>query len=239
MLFSSPAEAGQLQSWQFSSRENRLTFTTDEGVLPSVQLVSDPMRLVIDLPETSLGRSRVSQSAINGIHEIRLAQFNHNTTRIVIELSPGYTIDPDQVKVQGTSDTNWTVQLPSPQQSEAMRSNPDRSTSGRATRFSGGASSSTGLSTGLSTASGTVLEGVRVTQDGFFFSTSGQNPNLTQEYSDDRRQLTLELKDTALSPRLTQRDITVDRYRISRIQLVPIEGKKSARGSDCPGHSRR
>ncbi len=221
LLFSSPAEAGQLQSWQFSSRENRLTFTTDEGVLPSVQLVSDPMRLVIDLPRTSLGRSRVSQSATNGIHEIRLAQFNANTTRIVIELSPGYTIDPDQVKVQGTSDTNWTVQLPMPQQSEAMRSNPDRATSDRAGRGSGGASSSTGLST----ASGTVLEGVRVTQDGFFFSTSGQKPNLTQEYSDDRRQLTLELKDTALSPRLTQRDITVDRYRISRIQLVPLEGR--------------
>lgn len=213
LLFSSPAEAGQLQSWQFNSRENRLTFTTDEGVLPSVQLVPDPMRLVIDLPGTRLGRSRISQSADDGIREIRLAQFNANTTRIVIELSPGYTIDPTQVKVQGASDTNWMVQLPTPQQNEAEQ-NFDRLT---------GASSGTVSGTSTTT-SGTVLEGVRVTQDGFFFRTSGQKPNLVQEYSDDRRQLILELKDTALSPRLTQRDITVDRYRVSRIQLVPVEG---------------
>jgi N-acetylmuramoyl-L-alanine amidase len=216
LLFSSPAEAGQLQSWQFNSRENRLTFTTDEGVLPSVQLVPDPMRLVIDLPGTRLGRSRINQSADEGIREIRLAQFNANTTRIVIELSPGYTIDPTQVKVQGANDTNWTVQLPTPQQNEAEQ-NLDRA-------ISGGASSSTVSSTTSSTTSSTVLEGVRVTQDGFFFRTSGQKPNLVQEYSDDRRQLTLELKDTTLSSRLTQRDITVDRYRVTRIQLVPVEG---------------
>ncbi|MBI4781828.1 MAG: N-acetylmuramoyl-L-alanine amidase [Oscillatoriophycideae cyanobacterium NC_groundwater_1537_Pr4_S-0.65um_50_18] len=217
LLPASPAEAGRLQSWEFSTRENRLTFTTDESVLPSVQLVPDPTRLVIDLPGTTLGRSRVNQLIGGSIREVRVAQFNAQTTRIVIELNPGYTLDPEQVQVQGSTNENWTVQLPAPQQSEVS--------------FSSSASNRPSASLAQADAVvdpadvGTQLEGVRITQDGFFFRTTGEKPNVVQEYSDDRRQLTLELEDTALSPRLTDRDIAVDRYQVSRIQLAPMEGK--------------
>ncbi|HEY9628777.1 MAG TPA: N-acetylmuramoyl-L-alanine amidase [Coleofasciculaceae cyanobacterium] len=212
LLSASPAEAGRLQSWEFSTRENRLTFTTDESVLPSVQLVSDPTRLVIDLPGTTLGRSRVNQLIGGSIREVRVAQFNAQTTRIVIELNPGYTLDPEQVQVRGNTNENWTVQLPAPQQSEAFSS----STSNRPSLAQAVVDPAD---------AGTQLEGVRITQDGFFFRTTGEKPNVVQEYSDDRRQLTLELEDTALSSRLTDRDIAVDRYQVSRIQLAPIEDK--------------
>lgn len=113
-LFCSPAEAGKLLSWQFESKDNRLVFITDEGVQPTAQLLARPTRLVIDLPGTSLGRKTVKENYSGRIRSLRVGQFDEQTTRIVIELAPGYTLDPDQVKFRGTSSNQWTVTLPSP-----------------------------------------------------------------------------------------------------------------------------
>lgn len=49
------------------------------------------------------------------IQSVRVGQFDDYTTRIVIELAPGYSIDPQQVRFVGTSPRYWTVQLPTPQ----------------------------------------------------------------------------------------------------------------------------
>ena len=49
-----PAEAARLQFWRFDPQENRLTFTTDDSIQPTAQLLSNPTRLVIDLPGTTL-----------------------------------------------------------------------------------------------------------------------------------------------------------------------------------------
>ncbi|HEY9663649.1 MAG TPA: AMIN domain-containing protein, partial [Allocoleopsis sp.] len=115
LVFSLPAEAARLQLWRFDQSNNRLTFSTDEQVQPRAQLISNPTRLVIDLPDTMFGRSQVEQSLDGAIRSIRVAQFDATTTRIVIEMSPGYTLDPQQVSVRGTSPTQWVVQLPAPQ----------------------------------------------------------------------------------------------------------------------------
>ncbi len=113
--FTAPAEAGQLTAWQYQSGQNQLQFTTNEGVQPRAQLVFDPTRLVIDLPGTTIGAVSTSQTIGAAIQTIRIGQFDGQTTRIVIELSSGYTIDPQQVRFRGLSPTEWTVQLPLPQ----------------------------------------------------------------------------------------------------------------------------
>lgn len=110
-----PAQAGELSTWHFDANQNRLDFTTNADVQPRAQLVFDPTRLVIDLPGLDLGEEAISQPIGGAIQQIRIGQFDAETTRIVIELSPGYTIDPQQVKFRGLSPTQWTVQLPPPQ----------------------------------------------------------------------------------------------------------------------------
>ncbi|MBD3883302.1 N-acetylmuramoyl-L-alanine amidase [Phormidium tenue FACHB-886] len=224
LLSVSPASAGELRSWQFT--DNELTLTTDDGTQPRVELVSNPTRLVIDLPGTTLGRSRINQSVGGAIREIRVAQFNAQTTRFVIELSSGYTIDPDEVEVRGSSAEQWTVQLPEPERStEALSLSDPLPIPVTALPPTGTLTPSTPAaqpSLAQAIEADTQLEEVRVTQDGFFFRTSGDKPDIEQEYSNDRRQLVIELEDTAISPRLTQRDLPVDRYRVSRIQLVQV-----------------
>lgn len=114
-LFSSPADAAKLLLWRFDANQNRLVFTTAGGVQPKAQLLANPTRLVIDLPGITLERPTINQAGRGAIQEIRVGQLNDQTTRIVVELAPGYTLDPQQVKFQGISPTEWSVQLPTPQ----------------------------------------------------------------------------------------------------------------------------
>lgn len=113
VLVAAPAFAG-VRSWQFDERQNRLEFTTDEGVQPQAQLVSNPTRLVIDLPGVNLGRSKLEKSYRGNIRAVRIGQFTPQMARIVVELAPGYTLDAQQVKFRGLTSRQWTVQLPTP-----------------------------------------------------------------------------------------------------------------------------
>jgi N-acetylmuramoyl-L-alanine amidase len=111
----SPVRAGELSSWRFDSSNNRLEFSTETGVQPRAQLITEPTRLVIDLPGTTWGRSQVLE-ALSGssFKNLRINQYDENTARIEVELAPGYTIDPAQIQFRGISPTQWTVQLPQP-----------------------------------------------------------------------------------------------------------------------------
>ncbi len=118
VLFSSPALAGQLTYWKFYPNRNQLVFSTDEGVQPKAQLIFNPTRLVINLPGTTLGGPTVYEEFGGTIRRMRVAQFDDQTTRLVIELAPGYIIDPDQVIFKGSSPRQWSVQLPIPEQEQ-------------------------------------------------------------------------------------------------------------------------
>ena len=115
LCFTAPAQAGKLLFWRFDAAQNRLNFNTDSRVQPTAQLIPNPTRIVIDLPGTTLGRPTVNQPIGGAIVSLRVAQFDPFTTRLVIEMAPGYTVDPQQVKVRGITPSQWTVELPTPQ----------------------------------------------------------------------------------------------------------------------------
>lgn len=113
-LLSSPAQAARLNAWHFDIKHNKLEIKTQGRVQPKAKLVFNPTRLVVDLPGTDLKRTTVKRN-IGGVYRsIRVGQVDKKTTRVVIELSSGYQLDPQQVKFHG-SPTNWTVQLPKPE----------------------------------------------------------------------------------------------------------------------------
>lgn len=114
-LLCAPAKAGSLESWNFNRNLRQLDLTTDEGVQPRVFLMTNPARLVIDLPNTTLERSQSNQRIDSLIKEIRLGQVDAQTTRMVVELAPGYTLDPTKVRVRADSSTRWVLQLPNPE----------------------------------------------------------------------------------------------------------------------------
>ncbi|MFM7424446.1 MAG: N-acetylmuramoyl-L-alanine amidase [Elainella sp.] len=114
-----PAQAGEITTWHYDDNQLQFQFATDADVQPRAQLVFDPARLVIDLPGMQLDQP-ITQEIGGTVQRIRIGQFDAQTARIVIELAPGYTLDPQQVRFRGFSPTQWLVQLPQPSAQSAQ-----------------------------------------------------------------------------------------------------------------------
>ncbi|BBD60128.1 peptidoglycan glycosyltransferase [Nostoc sp. HK-01] len=113
VLLSSPVRASRLESWSFDTAQNQLNITTVSGVKPRAFLIQNPTRLVIDLPGTQLNTNTVRKNFGSTVREIRVGKVDDNTTRLVVELAPGYTVDPNKLLLQGDSSTHWIVKFPS------------------------------------------------------------------------------------------------------------------------------
>lgn len=114
-LFGSlPAKAtARLQTWQFDTGQNRFMFTTEGGVQPQVSVSHSPSQLVIDLPGIVTDEAVGDQLIGGAVRAVKVMQADARTTRIVLDLDPRYTLDPQQVKVWGLTESQWVVQLPS------------------------------------------------------------------------------------------------------------------------------
>ncbi len=215
-----PAQAGQLLNWGYNPRQNQLEFTTDEGVQPRAQLVTNPSRLVIDLPGTKFGRKQLIQPIVNapGVKSLRVGQFDPQTARLVIELDAGYAIDPLQVKFEGISPRQWRISLPTPTPQAAT---PDSTTGVEVPSPSGGGYTPPPVynPTPLPTLARTQVQGFQVTGDGFFIRTTGEAPQIQVSKSFDRRQVYIDLAGTTLAPNASPRDSIVNQRGISRAIL--------------------
>ena len=190
-LLAGAAEAARLQSWRFDASENRLYITTDGGVQPKAQLIFNPTRLVIDLPGTSLGSPSTSKPLSGAIESVRVGQFDNNTTRIVVELRDGFTLDPQQVKFRGISPSEWTVDLPTPVRAGTQNSVSEPG----GERLSVASSAPTAQS-----AEATVVQNVQVTADGFLVRTAGSRPQINFQQSRAGDIATLDIEGATLAP---------------------------------------
>jgi N-acetylmuramoyl-L-alanine amidase len=114
-LLATPADAGQLASWKFDPTRNRLDFKTDAGVQPKAVLLFNPTRLVIDLPGISFPKSTITQKLTGNFRSLRVGQFDGGTARLVLELQPGYTLNPKRVQFTGENPIDWYVNIPVPE----------------------------------------------------------------------------------------------------------------------------
>lgn len=235
-MLSSPAQAAKLQSWRFDVLQNRLEINTEGAVQPKAQLVFGPTRLVIDLPGTKFGRPQLTQPVANstGIKSVRVGQFDAQTARIVVELNPGYTLDPNQIKFVGITASRWTVQLPNPETETAsaprniysvVKSEPKDSVS-NVTVANKDNETETVKENGIvvNTFEGpTQIEKLQVTGDGFFLRTSGVNPEIKEvSRNSDKGIINIDIANATLSSRV-QRDMIIDKYGVNRISLTQLE----------------
>ena len=200
-----PAWAGELVFWDFNEQRRQLQFRTDGGVQPQAQLIPNPSRLVIDLPGTTLDRSLVDRNYGGNIRTIRLGQFTRDTARLVIELAPGYTLDPSQIKFEGRSPSNWVVDIPEP---ELITSNQ---------------SSQIITDEQIGEAIGQAEDGflddrLQVTQGGFYLRLNTTSTGrVTSKQDGDRLEFTL--NGLQLPQELTNQSVNVNRYKVQQIAL--------------------
>jgi N-acetylmuramoyl-L-alanine amidase len=229
LMLSSPTLAAKLESWRFDRNQNLLEINTNSAVKPEAQLVFTPTRLVIDLPGVKFGRSQLTQQIGGGIREIRIGQFDEQTTRIVLELSPGYTLDPKQVKFVGKSANRWTVQLPklaSDSNSSATNNNTNNNNnnynlvgidSQAKPEFSPIAK------TANSRRGTTQIESLQITGDGFFMRTNGGNPQTRIIRSRDQTTVFIDILDATLSANLTQGNLAVNKHGVDSIGFTQLQ----------------
>ncbi|MDH6102817.1 N-acetylmuramoyl-L-alanine amidase [Chrysosporum ovalisporum ANA283AFssAo] len=230
VLLSSPAVAAKLESWRFDANQNRLEIDTNGAVQPEAQLIFNPTRLVIDLPNTTFGRKQFTQPIGGAVRAVRVAQFDPQTTRIVVELSPGYTLNPQQVQFENVSARRWRVQLPRPtlDTSAALATvsqpEPSRNIYNVVTVDSDDDTKpdfSNSIVASL-TPGGTQLKRLLVTGDGFFIRTNGGNPEVKINRSRDRSTIFMDIADASLSTSLTQQNNEINRHGVSRIEFTTL-----------------
>ncbi|BAY26262.1 cell wall hydrolase/autolysin [Calothrix sp. NIES-2100] len=220
-LLSSPTLAARLESWRFDTEQNQLEINTAGAIQPKAQLIFNPTRLVIDLPQTVFGRPQVTQPVGGAIRSVRVGQFDPETTRIVIEITPGYTLDPQQVKFTGISANRWIVKLPKPEVVKSPSAN-----SNVYNTVTTDAVTKPEISQVVNTANGiTQIENLRVTGDGFFIRTSGGNPKIQVNRSSDRQAINIDITGASLSPKLEQRDVLINRYGVNRIIFSQLQAQ--------------
>lgn len=210
LLTAGPAWAGRLVSWRFESGQNRLLFYTDSAVQPTAQLIPNPTRIVVDLPGVTLGRPTVNQPIGGTISNLRVAQFDSYTTRLVIELAPGYTVDPQKVVVKGRTTTQWEVVLPPPQYGAPPTSpapNPNQSS----------------LPSGFNANSRSpVGELLQVTPNGIVvrLDRNGDNSSIDSSRSGDGQLITFRLPGAALPKSLAGQTFAINQYGVGDIQFI-------------------
>jgi len=241
LCLTAPVRAGELSSWRFDSSNNRLEFNTETGVQPRAQLITEPTRLVIDLPGTTWGRSQVLEALSGGsFKNLRINQYDENTARIEVELAPGYTIDPGQIKFRGISPTQWTVQLPQPQlegnpsttaitqapaPAVSSRSNQPATASSRTTIARADNSQPAPQTTEASSSGGedamTQVDAVQMTGGGLLVQTRGATPDIKIEPdANDSRFLTLTIRNAQLAnSELNNQRITVNQFDVRDIEI--------------------
>jgi N-acetylmuramoyl-L-alanine amidase len=219
LMLSSPTLAAKLESWRFDRHQNLLEINTNGAIKPQAQLVFNPTRLVIDLPGVKFVRSRLTQQIGGGIREIRIGQFDEQTTRIVLEISPGYTLDPQQVKFVGKSANRWTVKLPKLEFDANSTANNNNNNNYNLVDIDSQAKPEFSPITRITSSNKgtTQLESLQITGDGFFIRTNGGNPQTRIMRSRDKNTVFIDIFDATLSPNLTQGNLAVNKHGVDNI----------------------
>ncbi len=106
------APVARLEDWRFYPEAFQLEINLSAGTTPRYFYLAQPPRMVIDLPDTKLGSVATQQNYSGAIQKIRVSQLNANVTRIVLDLAPGTSLDPNQVQLQPVSaqnNTRWVL----------------------------------------------------------------------------------------------------------------------------------
>ncbi len=222
-LFCSPAKAGKIISWDFEPQDNDLVFMTDEGVQPSAELLSGPTRLVIDLPGTTLGRETVKESYQGPIRGFRIGQPEPNTTRIVVEWAPGYTVDADDIEFEGVSPTHWTVEIPDPKISRVTSSSKEPKVLDLPSVELPPALAGSG---DTSTATVASSPHIKATKNGFFIGIDGNRQiKIDSERNGDRIDFVLE--GITLPTDLASQSVAINQYGVSNIEFEQTDGDRA------------
>ncbi|MEN9215879.1 MAG: N-acetylmuramoyl-L-alanine amidase [Gloeomargarita sp. HHBFW_bins_162] len=211
-LLAAPAQANTLVNWRFDRVGNRLEFSTASPTQPQIQVLSDPPRIVVDLPGTVLGRPPESRDIPqllgreSPVRQVRLGQFDPQTARLVLELYPEYVLTPEPIQPRSTGINQWVVTLPNTLARTAVppppRPIPSPEPAGQPT----------------------VIDGVRVTDAGFALRLRGTSVTAQIRRSPDRQEIWVDIPAT-LAPQFQTETLNLAHLGVQRIHAQQLHNQ--------------
>ena len=224
-----PARAGKIVSWEFDPEDRNLVFETDEGVQPEAELLSNPTRLVIDLPGTVLDRETVKEEYQGPIRGFRIGRPEPDTSRIVVEFAPGYMMDADDIEFEDVSASHWEVELPEPEVARIASDSSDRETLELPEvelpdRLPGLEDTDTHTDTVTAAPAPIDSPHVRATKNGFFVDIDG-NRQIKIDSERDGDRIDFFLEGITLPEDLADRSVEIGQYGVSSIDFEQTEAE--------------
>ena len=106
------AHANRLETFVYDLTDSKIEFSLKNDIEPKGTVISNPTRIVIDLPGIVYQGPTMRRRVGKGVQAVRVGQVDANTTRMVVELSPDVTVNPQQLKLRSRQPGKWTMQLP-------------------------------------------------------------------------------------------------------------------------------
>ena len=106
------AQANRLETFVYDLNDSKIEFSLKNDIEPKGSVISNPTRIVIDLPGIVYQGPTVKRRIGRGVQSLRVGQVNANTTRMVVELSPDVKLNPQDLRLKSNQPGHWSMQLP-------------------------------------------------------------------------------------------------------------------------------
>ena len=112
--------------WQYDSESSALELQLSAGIKPRYFLLPNPLRLVVDIPNTALNTAPVEQALAGNVSRLRISEFQPGVTRVVMELAPHSVLQDQQVALKDMGNGQWQIR-PLLEPSSAIARSPEPS----------------------------------------------------------------------------------------------------------------
>lgn len=106
------AQANRLETFVYDLTDSRIEFSVKNDIEPKGSVISNPTRIVIDLPGIVYQGPTVRRRVGKGVQAVRVGQVDANTTRMVVEFAPEVKLNPQDLRLKSSQPGRWTMQLP-------------------------------------------------------------------------------------------------------------------------------
>jgi hypothetical protein len=83
-----------LNGWSFTPENNQVELELTGTTIPKYFILAEPPSIIIDLPNTQLGKVSQKSSLPGTIKSIELVQLDNNVTEIILTVAPDTNLSP-------------------------------------------------------------------------------------------------------------------------------------------------
>lgn len=106
------AQAAMIEAWKIDPDTGKVEVLLPEGVTPRLSVLSQPARLVLDLPNTEVGINVTERYESGLVRQVSLTQSEPGVARITVDFVSGVVLDPQDTDLRPIGIENLWVLRP-------------------------------------------------------------------------------------------------------------------------------